>query len=151
MTMRSDLPGSVLFACDRNSIRSAMAEAIMKHLVGHRVYVDSAGVQLIGTGADPFAVSVMQEIGLDILGHKTKTFDDLPDTSVDLIITFTPQAQHRAMEFTRTIPCDVEYWPTMHPANVRGAREARLEAYRETRDALFERIKARFPTHDRFA
>ncbi|MEK9965619.1 MAG: arsenate reductase ArsC [Rhodospirillaceae bacterium] len=149
--MSGDLPGSVLFACDRNSIRSAMAEAIMKHLVGHRVYVDSAGVQLIDAEADPFAIEVMREIGLDISGHHTKTFDDLTDKSIDLIITFTPQAQHRAVEFTRAIPCEVEYWPMMHPGDVSGAREVRLAAYRETRDALFERIRARFPSRDRFA
>jgi protein-tyrosine-phosphatase len=147
--MTEGLPGSVLFACDRNTIRSVMAEAIMKHLVGHRVYVDSAGVRPNGEEADPFAVAAMQEIGLDISGHQAKSFDDLPDQSVDLIITFTPQAQHRAVEFTRTIPCELEYWPTMHPADVTGSREVRLQAYRDVRDALFERIKARFPTPDR--
>ncbi|MBT3401343.1 MAG: arsenate reductase ArsC [Rhodospirillaceae bacterium] len=147
--MTNGLPGSVLFACDRNTIRSVMAEAIMKHLVGHRVYVDSAGVRLTGEEADPFAIAAMQEIGLDISGHRAKSFEDLPDDSVDLIITFSPQAQHRAVEFTRTIACALEYWPLMHPADVTGPREVRLEAYREARDTLFERIKARFPTPDR--
>ena len=147
--MTNGLPGSVLFACDRNTIRSVMAEAIMKHLVGHRVYVDSAGVRLTGEEADPFAIAAMQEIGLDISGHRAKSFEDLPDDSVDLIITFSPQAQHRAVEFTRTIACALEYWPLMHPADVTGPREVRLEAYREARDTLFELIKARFPTPDR--
>jgi protein-tyrosine-phosphatase len=147
--MTNGLPGSVLFACDRNTIRSVMAEAIMKHLVGHRVYVDSAGVRLTGEEADPFAIAAMQEIGLDISGHRAKSFDDLPDNSVDLIITFSPQAQHKAVEFTRTIACELEYWPLMHPADVTGPREVRLQAYREARDTLFERIKARFLTPDR--
>ena len=147
--MTSGLPGSVLFACDRNTIRSVMAEAIMKHLVGHRVYVDSAGVRLNGEEADPFAIAAMGEIGLDISGHRAKSFDDLPDDSVDLIITFSPQAQHRAVEFTRAIACELEYWPTMHPADVTGSREVRLQAYRDVRDTLFDRIKARFPAPDR--
>lgn len=147
--MTNGLPGSVLFACDRNTIRSVMAEAIMKHLVGHRVYVDSAGVRLTVEEADPFAIAAMQEIGLDISDHRAKSFDDLSDDSVDLIITFSPQAQHRAVEFTRTIACEIEYWPLMHPADVTGPREVRLQAYREARDTLFERIKARFSTPDR--
>lgn len=145
------LPGSVLFACDRNTIRSPMAEAIMKHLVGHRVYVDSAGVQLNGDMPDGFAVAAMQEIGLDISRHIPKTFEDLPDMSVDLIVTFTPQAQHRAVELTRTQACEVEYWPTPHPADMAGSREERLEAYREVRDALFARIRTRFPAPERHA
>ena len=145
----ADLPGSVLFACDRNTIRSPMAEAIMKHLIGHRIYIDSAGVQPNDQEADGFAITAMQEIGLDITGHHPKSFEDLSDTSVDLIVTFTPQAQHRAMEFTRTLACDVEYWPTMHPADVPGSREVRLQAYRDVRDALFERIRDRFPFPER--
>lgn len=146
-----ELPGSILFACDRNTIRSVMAAAIMKHLLGHRVHVDSAGVQLLDEMPDPFAVAVMQEIGLDISGHAPKTFDDLRDDSIDLIITFTPQAQHRAVEFTRTIACEIEYWPVAHPADTEGSREVRLDAYRGVRDALFDRIKARFPSPDRVA
>ncbi|MEH6753542.1 MAG: low molecular weight phosphatase family protein [Alphaproteobacteria bacterium] len=146
-----DLPGSILFACDRNTIRSPMAEAIMKHLVGHRVYVDSAGVQLSGDAPDGFAIAAMQEIGLDIARHNPKTFDDLTDMSIDLIVTFTPQAQHRAIELTRTQACEVEYWPTPHPADVAGSRDIRLQAYRDVRDALFERIRARFPAPERHA
>lgn len=146
-----ELPGSVLFACDRNTIRSVMAEAIMKHLLGHRVYVDSAGVQLLDEEADPFAIAVMQEIGLDISGHRPKAFDDIRDGSIDLIVTFTPQAQHRAVEFTRTIACEIEYWPLMHPADVGGSREVRVQAYRDLRDALFDRIKSRFPAPEALA
>ena len=147
----ADLPGSVLFACDRNTIRSPMAEAIMKHLAGHRIFVDSAGVQPDGHDVDGFAVAAMQELGLDIARHHPKSFEELGDVSMDLIITFTPQAQHRAMEFTRTLACEVEYWPVMHPAEVPGPREVRLQAYRDVRDTLFERIRARLPTPERYA
>lgn len=147
----ADLPGSVLFACDRNTIRSPMAEAIMKHLVGHRIFVDSAGVQPDGHDVDGFAIAALQELGLDITRHAPKSFEDLRDMSMDLIVTFTPKAQHRAMEFTRTLACAVEYWPTMHPADVPGSREVRLQAYRDVRDALFERIRERFPSPERHA
>lgn len=123
----------------------------MKHLVGHRIFVDSAGVQPDGHDVDGFAIAAMQEMGLDIARHSPKSFDDLADASADLIITFTPQAQHRAMEFTRTSACEVEYWPMMHPADVPGSREVRLQAYRDVRDALFERIRDRFPSPERHA
>ena len=145
----ASLPGSVLFVCDRNTIRSPMAEALMKHLLGHRVFVDSVGVLPDGEGVDPFAIAAMAELGLDIAAHRPKTFDDLGDASIDVIVAFTPAARHRALEFTRTLACEVEYWPMADPTIVGGNREARLAAYREVRDALFARIKMRFPSPDR--
>lgn len=141
----NELPSSILFACNRNTIRSPMAEALMKHLLGHLVYVDSVGVRLLADEVDPFAISALAEIGLDVSRHKPKTFDDLADQSIDLIVTFTPQAQHRAVELTRTISCEIEYWPMADPTIVEGNRETRLAAYRELRDEIFERIKTRFP------
>lgn len=136
------LPGSVLFACTQNAIRSPMAEAIMRHLHGHRVFVDSVGIR--ATAADPFAVQVMDEIGIDISRHKAKTFDDLEDTSFDLVITLSPEAQHRAVEMTRTMACEVEFWNTHDPSVIEGSRDTVLDAYRQVRDTLLARIKARF-------
>lgn len=120
-----------------------MAEAMLKHLFGHEIYVDSVGVRAADK-VDAFAVAVLDEIGLDLSHHKPKSFDDLEDTSFDLIITLSPEAQHRAVELTRTMACDVEYWQTLDPAVVEGAREVRLAAFREVRDALARRIRARF-------
>lgn len=139
-----DLPGSVLFCCSLNAIRSPMAEGLLKHLHGHRIFVDSAGVR--SDEVDPFAIAVMDEIGIDISRHKSKSFDDLEDGSFDLIISLSPEAQHRAVEMTRTMACEVEYWQTLDPSHVEGSRETRLEAYRQARDSLIQRIKARFPT-----
>lgn len=143
--MSGGLPGSVLFACDRNAIRSPMAAAIMRHLYGHRVWVDSVGVQLRETEVNSFAIAAMAEIGLDIGGHVPKSFDELEDGSIDLIVSLSPQAQHRAVEMTRTVSCDVEYWPTADPTNAEGSREAILAAYRQLRDDLMARIGQRFP------
>ena len=140
-----DLPGSVLFACNRNTIRSPMAEGLMKHLLGHRVYVDSVGVRVEETEPDPFAVAALAELGLDISQHKPKNFDQTSDHSVDLIVTFSPQAQHWAVELTRSLACDVEYWPMADPTFIEGNRETRLAAYRQLRDEIFARIKQRFP------
>jgi len=120
-----------------------MAEAILKHLLGQRVYVDSVGVR--AREIDGFAVAAMQEIGIDVERHRSKTFDELEDTSFDLVITLSPEAQHRAVEMTRTMACDVEFWNTLDPSIVDGTREMRLDAYRQVRDQLMARIKARFP------
>jgi len=138
----SDLPGAILFACGQNSIRSPMAEAIMKHLYGHLVYVDSVGVR--AREVNGFAVAVMEEIGMDLIAHKPKTFDDLEDTSYDLIVSLSPEAQHRAVEMTRTMACEVEYWQTFDPSVVRGSREVMLDAFRQVRDGLQQRIIDRF-------
>ena len=137
-----DLPRAVLFSCTLNSVRSPMAEGLLKHLLGHKIYVDSAGVR--GGEIDPFAVIVMEEIGIDLSRHQAKSFDELADTSYDLIVSLSPEAQHSAVEMTRTMACDVEYWRTFDPSIVEGGREEQLEAYRKVRDELLEKIKARF-------
>jgi protein-tyrosine-phosphatase len=86
----------------------------------------------------------MEEIGIDLSRHRAKTFDDLEDTSYDLIITLSPEAHHRAVELTRTMACDVELWNTIDPSIVEGSREVRMQAYREVREALMKRIRERF-------
>ena len=139
----TDLPGSVLFACSQNAIRSPMAMALMRYLHGKRVYVDSVGVRTLPV--DPFAVSVMDEIGIDISSHQPKSFDQLEDDFFDLVVSLSPEAQHRAVEMTRTSSCEIEFWPTMDPSIATGNREMRLDAYRSLRDQLLERIQTRFP------
>jgi protein-tyrosine-phosphatase len=141
----AELPGSVLFCCTLNALRSPMAEGIFKLLQNRRVFVDSVGVR--PGELDPFAVAVMDEIGIDISRHRCKSFDHLEDTSFDLIISLSPEAHHRALEMTRTMACDVELWNTFDPSIVEGNREVRLDAYRDVRDTLVRRIRERFPTH----
>lgn len=138
------LPASVLFACSQNVVRSPMAEALTKHLYGHRIYVDSVGVR--AGEPDPFTRAVMEEIGIDVARHRPKAFGDLEDTFYDLVISLSPEAQHQAVEMTRTMACDLEYWPTLDPTAVAGSREQILDAYRALRDSLQERIIARFGT-----
>jgi protein-tyrosine-phosphatase len=140
-------PQAVLFACGLNAIRSPMAAAMLKQMLGSSMYVGSAGVRK--GELDPFAVAAMDEIGLDIKGHKPITFeelDDLEGLNFDLIVTLAPEAHHKALELTRTLAADVEYWPTADPTAVEGSREQRLAAYREMRDQLMARIRARFST-----
>lgn len=140
-----DIPSAVLFACTMNSVRSPMAEAIMKFLHGHRVFVDSVGVR--SGEIDGFAVAVMDEIGIDLTRHHSKTFDDLEDDYFDLVIPLSPQAQHRAIEMTRVMAVDIEFWNTFDPSIIESeSREVKLDAYRKVRDELMARIKERFPT-----
>ena len=138
-------PQAVLFACALNAVRSPMAASLLKHFAGATVYVASAGVR---TGElDPFAVAVMEEIGRDISRHKPMTFEELEDwegLNFDLIVTLSPEAHHKAVDLTRTVAAEVEYWPTPDPTDTEGSREQRLEAYRAVRDQLLARITARF-------
>jgi protein-tyrosine-phosphatase len=121
-----------------------MAELIMKFLHGHRVYIDSAGVR--SKDIDGFAIAVMDEIGIDLSRHHAKTFDDLEDDFFDVVITLSPEAQHRAVELTRVMACEVEFWNTMDPSLVESEdRETVLDAYRQVRDQLMMKIKQRFP------
>jgi len=142
--MVKNLPSAVLFACTENSIRSPMAEGILKHFQGHRIYIDSVGVRKKGK-VDGFAIAVMEEIGIDITQHKSKSFSDLEDTSYDLVISLSPEAQHSAVELTRFMSCDVLFWNTFDPSITHGSREVRLESYRQVRDILVNRIQEMFP------
>jgi protein-tyrosine-phosphatase len=142
---RSTKPHAVLFACGLNSVRSPMAAGLFKQIMGGASYVSSAGVRK--DELDPFAVAALEEVGIDISRHRPMTFDELEDwegLNFDLIVTLSPEAHHKALELTRTIAADVEYWPTPDPTATEGTREQRLAAYREVRDQLTERIKNRF-------
>ena len=136
------LPSSLLFACSENSVRSPMAEALAKRLYGARVYVDSAGVR--SGDVDPFAVAALDEVGVDLHRHHSKSFEDLTDANFDVIVSLSPEAHHRALEFARLLACEVEYWPTPDPSAVDGDRDRKLSAYRDTREHLLRRLKARF-------
>jgi protein-tyrosine-phosphatase len=142
---RAGPPHAVLFACARNSVRSPMAAAMFRQLFGNVSYVGSAGVRK--GEPDAFAVAVMDEIGLDLGKHKPMTFEELEDIeglNFDLIVTLSPEAHHKALELTRALAVDVEYWPTHDPTGAEGTRAQRLDAYREIRDELLARIKQRF-------
>jgi protein-tyrosine-phosphatase len=144
----SQQPQAVLFACGLNSVRSPMAAALLKQMLGggrRSLYISSAGVRK--GELDPFAAAAMEEVGIDIKGHRPITFEELEDLeglNFDLIVTLSPEAHHKALELTRTFAVDVEYWPTADPTAIEGSREQRMNAYREVRDQLIRRLRARF-------
>jgi protein-tyrosine-phosphatase len=138
-------PQAVLFSCAFNSVRSPMAESLLQQMFPQALYVRSAGDRK--GELDPFAVAVMAEHGQDISRHRPMTFEELDDwegLNFDLIITLSPEAHHKALELTRTLAADVEYWPTPDPTGIDGSREQKLDAYREVCDGLLLRIRKRF-------
>jgi len=144
----SQQPQAVLFACGLNSVRSPMAAALLRQALGTSLYVGSAGVRK--GELDPFAAAVMDEVGIDIKAHRPMTFEELEDLeglNFDLIVTLSPEAHHKALELTRTLALDVEYWPTADPTAIEGSREQRINAYRDVRDQLLQRIRTRFFPH----
>ena len=140
--MAADLPSAVLFACTQNVIRSVMAASVMKHFYGHKVFVASCGLK--PGVADPFVAAAMDEIGIDLGRHRPQGFDDLEDSSFDVVISLSPEAHHRALEMTRTMAIEAEYWPTMDPSITQGSREQVLDSYRDVRDTLVRKIRQRF-------
>ncbi len=135
---------SVLFVCAYNSVRSPMAEAIARHYFGKSTYVQSAGIRK--READAFMVAALDEIGIDAKKHKPRTLDELEEwegLNFDLIVSLSPEAHHAALELTRTLAAEVEYWPTADPTLVQGSREQKLDAYRNVRDGLTYRIRTR--------
>lgn len=136
---------SVLFVCNFNAVRSACAEALARHYFGKSVYVQSAGVRS-GEPTDPFMISALDEIGIDASRHRPRTLEELEEwegLNFDLIVSLSPEAHHAALELTRTVAADVEYWPTPDPTVSQGSREQRLDAYRDVRDGLGFRIRQR--------
>ena len=138
-------PQAVLFACGLNAVRSPMAAALLRQMLGGSLFVGSAGVRK--GDLDAFAVAAMDEVGIDIRAHRPMTFeelDDLDGLNFDLIVTLSPEAHHKALELTRALAAEVEYWPTPDPTAIEGNREQRKSAYRSLREQLLERIRARF-------
>ncbi|MEM7071220.1 MAG: low molecular weight phosphatase family protein [Pseudomonadota bacterium] len=138
----TDLPNAVLFCCSMNSIRSPMAEGILKKMMGTRIYIDSVGVR--ESEPDGFMIAVMDEININMRNHHCKIFKNLQDDYFDLIIPMSPEAQHHAIELTRTIACEIEFWHIFDPSIVEGSRENRIQAYRKVRDQLQQKIYDRF-------
>lgn len=146
--MPDTLPGSVLFCCDHNAVRSPVAEGLMKKLHGDRVFVQSAGVHH-DIDVDPFMVAVADELDVDISRHRAKSFDEMEEWgddmgSYDMIVALSPASQRRALEYSRHLSIEVVYWPTLDPTGIGERREQKLDAYRQTRDQILKSIIATF-------
>lgn len=146
--MTQDLPGSVLFCCDYNAVRSPMAEGLMKKYYGFDTYVQSAGVKN-DLEIDGFSIAVCQELGVELSRHKSRSFDEMEQwgddlSGFDLVIALSPASQRRALELTRFFHLEVEYWPILDPTGLGETREAKLASYRQARDQISEKLIERF-------
>lgn len=137
-----DLPRSILFMCGMNSVRSPMAEVLARKLLPPHVYLASAGVRK--GERDPFVDSVLAEEGLAMPDWQPRILAELEDDYFDLIITLAPEAHHAALELTRSLAVEVEYWPMPDPTVATGSRERIMGAYREVRERIKARLRERF-------
>lgn len=120
----------------------------MKKFYGHQCYVQSAGVKH-ELEIDSFAVAVSAEMGVELERHRVRSFDEMEQwgddlSGFDLIVALSPASQRRALDLTRHYHLDVEYWPILDPTGLGETREAKLASYRQARDQIMDRIKARF-------
>jgi protein-tyrosine-phosphatase len=104
------LPRSILFLCGQNAIRSPMAELLAKRVLPAPIFVASAGVR--AGERDPFVDAVLAEAGLSLGNRHPRSLEEMEDDYFDLIVTLAPEAHHRALEMTRSMAVDVEYWLT---------------------------------------
>ena len=148
--MTTALPGSILFCCDHNAVRSPMAEGLMKKLYGQGCYVQSAGVKN-DLEIDGFAVAVCQEVGIELARHKSRSFHDMQQlgedlSGFDLIVALSPASHELAQQLTPLYHLTVEFWPILDPTGHAEAREEKLARYRMTRDQIHEKLIGRFGT-----
>ncbi len=127
-----------------NVVRSPMAEVLARKMLPSSTFIASAGVR-VGE-RDPFVDAVLAEEGLSLADREPRTIEDLEDDYFDLIVTLAPEAHHAALELTRSMAVEVEYWPTADPTTVTGSRDHILDAYRDVRERLKARIATRFAT-----
>lgn len=142
------LPQSVLFCCDHNSVRSPMAEGIMKKLYGTECYIQSVGVKN-DLEIDGFSIAVCAELGVELSRHRSRSFDEMEQwgddlSSFDLVLALSPASQRRALDLTQFYHLDVEYWQIIDPTGLGETREARLESYRQARDQIIEKLTSRW-------
>jgi len=140
-TISSLRPRSVLFVCSLNAIRSPIAEALMRKL-HPEIYVASAGIKK--GEHDAFAQSVIQEIGVDFNYHNPRKLEDIHDGFFDIIIALTAPARQAVLQKMQGYSVDIEFWPTPDPTIIKGSREQILDAYRQVRETLQNKITERF-------
>lgn len=133
---------SILFICYLNSIRSPMAEGLMKQIAGENVYVQSCGISK--GSLDSLMVAIMKEKGIDMSGHEAKSLKDLQDGSFDIIIAFTEDAGEAAKAAFEGQDVVIETWPTPDPTSGHLDVRNMMNNYRAVRDNIDAQLKRRF-------
>lgn len=128
----------VLILCTGNSARSQMAEGLLRHLAGDRFEVFSSGTR--PSVVNPLAIEAMQEVGIDISGHRSKSLTEFLDQPFDYVITVCDQAAEACPVFPG--PAQRIHWSFPDPAAVTGTPDVRLAAFRRVRDAINKQLRA---------
>jgi len=136
------LPASVLYVCTMNRVRSPMAAGLTRKLYGEAFPAESSGL-VASEEVDPMAAAVMQEVGVDLFDHRPRPMEGVHPAGFNVIVALSPDAWS-AVQTLAAEGIEVDYWPVFNPTLEEGAREQRLEAYRQTRRELEARITARF-------
>lgn len=119
-----------------------MAAGIMKQLYGKQLAIDSAGIET--KDVDGYAVSVMNEIDVDISQHVSLAIEPNYITSFDLVICFSKAAKLFAQETCNGVATEFEFWPVYDPVNQAENREDQLAHYGKLRDELHDLLKNHF-------
>ena len=138
--MTSSSQTSVLFLCSANAARSQMAEAFLKHMAGDKFQVYSAGLH--PTEIHPLTVQVMNEMGIDMNGQKSKSVAVfLGKQSFDYVISV---CDHTAKDCPRLFPGALRIlnWPFADPSAEVGSSEEQINSFRKIRDLIKSKIEA---------
>ena len=127
----------VLFVCTGNSIRSQMAEGILKALGSGQWKVQSAGI--ISSYVHPRAIQVMEEIGIDISQQTSKAMEQFVNKKFDYVITLCDNAAKFCPAFRGQVRR--LHWPFEDPAGAMGTIEDRLAVFRRIRDGIKKKIE----------
>ena len=137
-------PGSVLFCCDHNAIRSPIAEGLAKLYYGRTIFIQSAGI-LNDLEIDGFAISACEEIGVKLAKHQPRSFLDMDQwgdriDSFDLVIALSETSKRKVIEATKSYAVKVIYWQIFDPTITVNRREEKMENYRKTRDQISAKL-----------
>ena len=138
------MPGSVLFCCDHNAIRSPIAEGLAKLYYGKKIFIQSAGI-LNDFEIDGFAISVCEEIGIKLAKHQPRSFLDMDQwgdriDSFDLVVALSETSKRKVIEATKSYAVKVIYWPIFDPTFAVNRWEEKIENYRKTRDQISAKL-----------
>ena len=138
------MPGSVLFCCDHNAIRSPIAEGLAKLYYGKKIFIQSAGI-LNDLEIDGFAISVCEEIGIKLAKHQPRSFLDMDQwgdriDSFDLVVALSETSKRKVIEATKSYAVKVIYWPIFDPTITVNRWEEKMVNYRKTRDQISKNL-----------
>ena len=130
--MSSDKP-LVLILCTGNSCRSHLAEGILRSVAGDFLDVQSAGSKPAGY-VHPLAIRAMQEIGIDLSAHRSKSMTEFMDKKVETVITVCGNADAACPIFPGQV--NRHHWPFEDPAHAAGTDAEKLEVFRRVRNEI---------------